>query len=1569
MPSIIPSPGAAPATNRNTGFVLDGLHVVGAGETISYESSIFLFQGSGSAQLINDGAIWVRSSVGAAAVAGGVHSWGQFDNRGLAVSETVGGGYAHVVFSGSWAGSITNSGRMFSLSTGGNSLAVYSWSPGQVVVNSGLIAARSDIYAGGGVWLQNGGTIINEAGGEILAEGGIGTAVFLGYGGAMAGPPSVDVINAGRIEAVSLEAGSASMGIRLSSLGAREIVNSGTIKADIAILADSYALEPPQKVTEIVSNLAGGLIIGSIELQLGDDQVVNRGIIRGNLLMDEGNDLVDTEGGVIEGVAFMGWGDDAFLGGAGNDVVRGDRGSDRLSGGGGSDLLLGGQGDDRIEGGGGRDGLYGEYGDDILVLEGGDMAFGGEGNDRFELRDLSFAQIDGGSGFDRIVLANGPRGIDLGTVAAQGRIHSVESFETTGSQTIVLHAGNATALGAAGSLTFLTSQTDVIELVGAWQEQAAVSIDGAPFRKFTLGGETALIGGAGVVRTVESPSATNAGLDAVEGGPAAALPGTIDGANLADPITLATRLRLNGDLTIDAYETWQSEQGSPVLTSWDWDYVIVNHGRIVSANAGSAQAINTQNLWSIENRGLISATATNGGTAEAFYSGAWGKVFNFGRIEAISDSGFAAAVTQYESSVKNPVAFLNEGEIHARTAGPSRAVGTFLTYGGNAFNHGSIEAIGGDGTLGLYAGGDFDFLNTGTIRASIAPGSSGVSTGLLVAPPNLGALIENSGLIAGVRAIEAGGYGPTHLLNTGRIEGDIHFGQSRDTIENRGSLTGDVRLGAGDDLWLGDGGLHAGTLYGESGADILFGGANADEIDGGEGDDLIFGGGGGDRLSGGSGRDLFLYRGADESTAAASDRILGFETGVDRIDLRALGAVTISFTADGAFTILSAQGSSGTLTLRIEGAVNQSDLILAGSAPMVGTDGADLLVAPADDSLLEGGAGEDRLVGNVGNDRLDGGLDGDTMWGGDGDDFYIVDSYHDLPWEFSNQGTDTVQIGGALAVNAGTFWLPWHVENLIVTGNAMGIGNALDNLITGDDGNNVLRGGDGDDVLVGGRGADSLIGDAGADRYVYLSASDSTAEAMDRVILETGIDVVDLTALGPVGIRLDPTTIPGQVLHTLAIISTASGLMTIRFDDPIALSDFVYTPGPQSLSGTSGPDDVRGFDTNDSFYMHQGGNDRARGEGGNDGFYFGGALNSIDVVDGGEGVDSLALQGRYSGADDVLRNVVGVEVLVVLAGNDDRFGYLSGDSTGYALSSVDGNIAAGTTLTVQATGLRPGEDFSFDGSAETDGHFRIFAGQGLDSHRGGAGNDGFFFGADGNLTAADRVDGGAGSDSIALRGNYHGARALVFDNASFANVEALTFLSGHTNEFGGFIDLGGFDYDVTLADGNIDAGQRFDIIATTLRANESVRVDARAELDGSVRILSGAGDDSLFGSAGNDILYGGLGSDALDGSAGNDIYVYRGVGESTAAARDTIAFGSGDKIDLALIDAIAGTANSNEAFSFIGSAAFSGIAGQLRVVAEAGAWLVEGDIDGDGVADLVIAVDSAMLLTVGDFVL
>ncbi|WP_318248070.1 M10 family metallopeptidase C-terminal domain-containing protein [Novosphingobium huizhouense] len=148
--------------------------------------------------------------------------------------------------------------------------------------------------------------------------------------------------------------------------------------------------------------------------------------------------------------------------------------------------------------------------------------------------------------------------------------------------------------------------------------------------------------------------------------------------------------------------------------------------------------------------------------------------------------------------------------------------------------------------------------------------------------------------------------------------------------------------------------------------------------------------------------------------------------------------------------------------------------------------------------------------------------------------------------------------------------------------------------------------------------------------------------------------------------------------------------------------------------------------------------------------------------------------------------------------------------------------------------------------------------------------------------------------------------------------------------------------------------------------------DTLSGLAGNDTLNGGSGADKLIGGGGDDTLRGGSGRDVLTGGTGADRFVFAG-GETgklhTGADRITdFAHAQGDRIDLSAIDANA-TLAGNQAFAFIGAGAFGKVAGQLHAVLDGGNTYVEGDVNGDGLADFAIRLDGAVTLLGSDFVL
>ncbi len=230
---------------------------------------------------------------------------------------------------------------------------------------------------------------------------------------------------------------------------------------------------------------------------------------------------------------------------------------------------------------------------------------------------------------------------------------------------------------------------------------------------------------------------------------------------------------------------------------------------------------------------------------------------------------------------------------------------------------------------------------------------------------------------------------------------------------------------------------------------------------------------------------------------------------------------------------------------------------------------------------------------------------------------------------------------------------------------------------------------------------------------------------------------------------------------------------------------------------------------------------------------------------------------------------------------------------------------------------------------------------------------------------------------------------LIAVNGSAGNVnQTLTLASGATlfiQSFGGITfdpkgayPAGGVETFTYTLLGNTTATATI-VIGPTGRVIGGSGADALNGTASADALMGQAGNDVLKGGDGDDFLLGGLGHDRLEGGAGADHFVFTAMAESrTYALRSDgakhlpdliVDFQQGaDKIDLGAIDAIAGT-QANDAFTFIGSGAFTHQAGQVRFETAGGHTSVYADLDGDGSADMQILLQSPVALTASDFVL
>jgi hypothetical protein len=248
------------------------------------------------------------------------------------------------------------------------------------------------------------------------------------------------------------------------------------------------------------------------------------------------------------------------------------------------------------------------------------------------------------------------------------------------------------------------------------------------------------------------------------------------------------------------------------------------------------------------------------------------------------------------------------------------------------------------------------------------------------------------------------------------------------------------------------------------------------------------------------------------------------------------------------------------------------------------------------------------------------------------------------------------------------------------------------------------------------------------------------------------------------------------------------------------------------------------------------------------------------------------------------------------------------------------------------------------------GDDQLVGGDGTDNLNGGNGNDALNGSAGG-----DTMRGGTGDDLYYV----DAAGDLVIEAAS-AGADVVRagidyVLTVNVEE----LFVGGAGRDGTgNALANIIHGATASNVLSGLGGNDTIRGDA--------------GRDTIDGGAGADLIDGGAGKDTLTGGADRDVFQFRdGDFGTTRALADLItdfSHAAAEKIQLNLVDADT-IAAGNQAFTWIGNGAFTGVAGQLHYAQAGGNTYVEGDTNGDGLVDFVIALTGTVNLVASDFVL
>ncbi|RZL01050.1 MAG: hypothetical protein EOP36_13165 [Rubrivivax sp.] len=766
-------------------------------------------------------------------------------------------------------------------------------------------------------------------------------------------------------------------------------------------------------------------------------------------------------------------GDDIIYAGAGNDTLVGGAGEDRLYGEHGEDLLKGGPQNDFLDGGYNADNLQGEDGDDsVYGQEGNDTLNGGAGSD----------YLVGGDGNDTYLFGKGSGKDTISSYESRaGKLDTIQvGAGVLTTDMVVNRAGNDLVLSIKGTTDSLrVEQYFTNDAIYGYQVEQVKFADGTVWD----------------VAAVKTKAATASNDD-----------DSLMGYATADNFS-----GLVGDDSIYAQagnDTLDGGMGEDRLYGEDGDDLLKGgtHGDFLD---GGNHADNLQGQDGNDDLyGRTGNDTLNGGPGNDYLAGGDGNdtyLFGKGDGQDMIDQNYAGEVDDLDIlQFKTGVA---SHEISVIRSGVDLVL--------------SITGTPDQVTVDYFFIGD-DPTNSSNPIQQVKFTDGGIVWDI--------AAIKAKYLTGNETAQSIVAFKTADLINAAGGSDTIVGQDGDDTING----------GAGDDALYGSEGHD--SISGDAGNDDLGGGNGDDTLIGGLGNDLLDGGYGNNTylFAKGDGQDTIgdyeNYLDGKLNTLQFKDGIAASQLAVKRVgnhlELSISGSndtVTISsffvdngwnpvqqikFTDGGSIwnladiaTLANAKLETGTATAETLNGVATPDALygLAGNDTLTALAGNDFLFGGLGDDSLDGGADNDWLFGDAGEDNLVGGLGNDTLHGGDGDDFlsggtgddslvggtgddtYIVGSAGDVVVELAgdvNGVADHVMSSISYSINQSS---TVGVEDLTLTGAAHinGIGNALDNCLTGNSGNNVLD---------GLSGADAMFGNAGNDIYVVNSADDLVYE-------------------------------------------------------------------------------------------------------------------------------------------------------------------------------------------------------------------------------------------------------------------------------------------------------------------------------------------------------------------------------------------------------------------------------------------------------------------------------------------
>lgn len=773
-----------------------------------------------------------------------------------------------------------------------------------------------------------------------------------------------------------------------------------------------------------------------------------------------------------------------IIGGANNDVIRGNEYKNILFGGLGADVLDGKGGDDAFDGGEGNDDVNGGDGNDIFLKS---------GNTNFKLNNsslqLATGETDTLNNIESVFLLGGA---------------SANTFDLTG------WTGAASIFGAGGLDTIVTAAnahftlTDTLLTVTPGHGPIALNsierailtggpgnnvLDASAFTgTVTLkGGEgnDTLIGGAGsdiLLGGIGNDLLTGArGNDFIDGGTGVDtvlenLAGaawnvlfTVQNTKLVivqqDPTPLPT------DETITESDILGGIENVSLLGSGQPDTFDLSGWTLGAVTVDGAFGTDVVNLQ-LTDAGLAAPT---------------------GASAVISDSGIDLSGGSGSIALASIEQVVVRGTDRSNILDASDFSGTAFLYG----MAGNDTIYDGSGSSWLDGGdGDdfFIFSQDGTLDSNVVVGGDGIDTlnfSFVGVPVTIN--IDLTGVFqttipgdlsiyftsVDIENVIGGSAGDTITGNP--LDNRLTGGGGADTIDGgAGSNTivettdakfvlanTSLKIGAVTDILNS---IQRAELTGGASDNLIdataFSGATI--LDGKGGDDMLIGGSASDVLIGGAGNDILRGRTGNDIYRFDVDDILGSDT-IDELAGAANGLDFIDFSKTE--TIGLSMDLSST-ALQVVHATNLRLSLTSGSSIeiVVGGDKGDILIGNALDNILVGGLGADIIRGGAGNNSL---LENRAA----------LPAFDNASFILGTTGltTATLAIGGEIDQLT-------DIQSVFL---AAGGGNNLMDASAFKNGSVTLSGGAGNDTLIGGYGNDNLNGEAGNDLLIGGAGSDT----------------------------------------------------------------------------------------------------------------------------------------------------------------------------------------------------------------------------------------------------------------------------------------------------------------------------------------------------------------------------------------------------------------------------------------------------------------------------------------------